>query len=233
MQFASELVEGLLLRRYQRFLADVRLADGTVVVAHCPNTGSMKTCLEPGTRAWLSRARPGRKLAYTWEVAEQDDARIYVNPAGANALVAEAIARGGVLELAGYTNLLREVRYGASSRIDLLLQRESEHCYVEVKNATLRMAPGCIAFPDAITARGTKHLHELMDMVRQGHRAVVFFCVGRTDAQIFRPAITIDPLYCATLAQAIRSGVEVLAYGVEIDRRHVVLARRLPVQFPD
>lgn len=229
MFFPTELIEGVLVRRYQRFLADVRLADGSVVVAHCPNTGSMKTCLEPGTRAWLSPARPGRKLAYTWEVAEQAEARIYVNPAGANLLAAEAITAGAVPELSAYPSLRREVRYGAGSRIDLLLQREAEHCYVEVKNATLRLGPGRVAFPDAVTARGTKHLLELMEMVRQGHRAVIFFCVGRTDAEVFEPAVSIDPLYCATLARAVRSGVEALAYGVEIDRRQVVLEKRLPV----
>lgn len=229
MRFASELVEGRLLRRYQRFLADVELSDGRVVVAHCANTGSMTTCLEPGTRAWLTRAREGRKLPFTWEVAEHDKTRIYVNPAGANGLVAEAVAKGTLGELAGYAELRREVRYGTNSRIDLLLEGERGRCFVEVKNATLRVAPRRAAFPDAVTARGTKHLEELVRVVQSGDRAVVLFCVARTDCDSFEPADSIDPTYAATLRRAAASGVEMLAYRVSIDRRGVRLSRRVPV----
>lgn len=230
MRFATELIEGKLLRRYQRFLADVELDDGSVVVAHCPNTGSMKTCLEPGTRAWLTRARPGRKLGFTWEVAERGDTRIYVHPAGANGLVAEAITEGVVDELSGYPTLRREVRYGKDSRIDLLLERGEERCYVEVKNATLRFDRDRAAFPDAVTARGKKHLEELMRVVREGHRGVVFFCVGRTDCTSFEPADGIDPAYGATLRAALAEGVEALAYRVSIDRRQVRITQRLPLR---
>ena len=233
MRFATELVEGRLLRRYQRFLAEVELDDGSVVVAHCPNTGSMKTCLEPGTRAWLSRARPERKLAYTWEVAECGDARIYVHPARANELVAEAITGSVIRELAGYETLRREVRYGKASRIDLLLGRGEELCYVEVKNATLRVAPGRAAFPDAVTVRGKKHLEELTEMVRSGHRGVVFFVVSRTDCASFEPADDIDPAYGAALRAALAAGVEALAYGVSIDHQEVRLTRRLPILLED
>ena len=233
MRFSTELVEGRLLRRYQRFFADVELDDGTVVVAHCPNTGSMKTCLEPGTRAWLTRARPGRKLAYTWEVAECGDARIYVHPAGANGLVAEAIDGGVIRELTGYETLRWEVRYGTGSRIDLLLGRGEELCYVEVKNATLRIAPGRAAFPDAVTARGKKHLEELTEVVRSGHRGVVFFAVSRTDCTTFEPADDIDPAYGVALRAALAAGVEALAYGVSIDREEVRLTRRIPIVLED
>lgn len=238
MRFATDLVEGKLLRRYQRFFADVELDDGSVVVAHCANTGSMKTCLEPGTRAWLTRAREGRKLPFTWEVAERETeggtkrgpTRIYVNPAGANGLTAEGITEGVVAELTGYDSLRREVRYGTNSRIDLLLERGSERCYVEVKNVTLHLGAGRAAFPDAVTTRGTKHLEELMQVVREGHRAVAFFCVARTDCDRFEPAGEIDPLYAATLRRAVEAGVEVLAYGVSIDREQVRLSHPLPVQ---
>lgn len=229
MQFATELVFGKLLRRYQRFLVDVELADGSVVVAHCANTGSMKTCLEPGTVVWLSRARAGRKLAFTWEVAECGGSRVYVYPAGANDLVAEAVTAGGIPELSGYASLRREVRYGANCRIDLLLERDRELCYVEVKNATLRVGPGRVAFPDAVTARGTKHLEELIEVARSGQRAVVFFCVARTDCDTFEPADAIDPVYGATLRRALEAGVEALAYGVTIEPSQVRLTRHIPI----
>lgn len=229
MKFATELVEGELLRRYQRFFADVKLADGSVVVAHCANTGSMATCLEPGTRAWLTRAREGRKLAFTWEVAELGKTRIYVNPAGANALVAEAITNETIEELVGYASLRREVRYGTGSRIDLLLEGEGAACYVEVKNVTLRVGARRAAFPDAVTTRGTRHLQELTRVVESGERAVALFCVARTDCDTFEPADHIDPVYAATLRRAAAAGVEMLAYRVSIDRRGVRLGRRVPV----
>ncbi len=233
MQFKSELIEGRLLRRYKRFFADVELTSGEVVVAHCPNTGSMKTCIEPEARAWLTRARPGRKLAYTWEVAEIGDTRIYVNPVGANALVAEAITDGSIPELAGYTQLRREVRYGDRSRIDILLEGPPDSnrppCYVEVKNVTLRVGAGCSAFPDAVTERGRKHLAELTRVVSSGARAVMFYCISRTDCDSFTSADDIDPAYGAALRTALESGVEVLAYGVAIETAGIRL--RNPVEF--
>lgn len=230
MRFSTPILRGRLLRRYQRFFADVELDDGRVVVAHCPNTGTMKTCLEPGTRAWITKAaRPGRKLEYTWEVAEQGSTLIYVNPAGANTVVAEAVQDGTIPELAGYTGLRREVKYGESSRIDLLLERAEDRCYVEVKNVTLLVGPGCAAFPDAVTERGRKHLEELMRVAQGGQRAVLFFCLARTDCSRFEPADAIDPKYGRALRQAVAHGVEVLAYGVTIHSEGIHLGERRPV----
>lgn len=165
-------------------------------------------------------------------MAQQGDALIYVNPAGANHLVAEAVTSGVVPELAGYPVLRREVRYGKNSRIDLLLERESERCYVEVKNVTLKLAEGRAAFPDAVTTRGTKHLEELMERAAAGDRAVIFFCLSRTDCVSFEPAQEIDPVYAATLSRAVAAGVEVLAYGVRIDRTSIQLEGRRTVHLP-
>jgi sugar fermentation stimulation protein A len=230
MRFVEPLVVGRLIRRYQRVLADFQLQDGTVVTAHCANPGSMRTCLEPGSRGWLSRSDdPRRKLRYTWQIAEVGRSRVYVYPAGANLLVKEGIEAGVVRELAGYPSLRSEVSYGARSRVDLLLEGDSGRCYVEVKNATLRLAASLAGFPDAVTERGLRHLDELEAMVAQGHRAVLLFCVSRTDARALAPADEIDPAYGHALRRAARRGVELLAYRALVSPREVRLKERVPV----
>lgn len=229
MEF-PELVYGHLIKRYKRFLADVRLDSGEEVTAHCANPGSMKSVLEPSPRVWLSRARPGRKLPFTWEVAELEGARVYVKPAGANRVVAAALAAGRIEELGGYDVIEPEIKYGTGSRIDFLLTGSSGRAYVEVKNVTLGLGGGRAAFPDSVTVRGTKHLLELLRVVEQGHRAVLVFCVGRTDATSVEAAADIDPVYARTLSEVAARGVEVIAYGGDISENGFRLARRIPVR---
>ncbi|RMH43807.1 MAG: DNA/RNA nuclease SfsA [Deltaproteobacteria bacterium] len=228
MEFGP-LIEGRLLRRYKRFLADVELCDGQVVVAHCANPGSMATCSPPGARVWLSRAdNPARKLRYTWELVEVDGALVCVNPVRANDLVAEAIERAVVRELAGYRTLRREVRRNGS-RFDLRLEGGGAPCWVEVKSATLAVGPGVVAFPDAVTARGARHARELADAAAAGDRAVLLFSCARSDAQRLRPADHVDPEYGRALRDAVAAGVEVLAYRGAIDLRGMRLVERVPV----
>jgi sugar fermentation stimulation protein A len=227
-----ELVSGQLIKRYKRFLADVRLDSGEEVTAHCANPGSMKSLLVPAPRVWLSRARPGRKLPFTWEVAELEGARVYVNPVGANRVVAEALELAAIPELSGYDVIQPEVKYGTGSRIDFLLSGPTGKAYVEVKNVTLGLGKGRSAFPDSVTARGTKHLLELAEVKRSGHRAVLLFCVSRTDALSVEAAADIDPTYAKTLAQVMQQGVEVLAYAGDIDEKGFRLSRSVPVIAP-
>jgi sugar fermentation stimulation protein A len=236
MRFEPALVPGTLIQRYQRFLADVRLPDGAVVTAHCPNTGSMLGCKAPDARVWLSPAdNPARKLRYTWELVEAvPDVLVGVHTGRTNALVEEAIAAGVVAELAGYPAIRREVRFGRErSRIDLLLSGNGRaDCYVEVKNVTAGVAAGIAIFPDAVSERGAKHLRELMHMVEQGQRAVIFYCVQRGDVQEVRPADEIDPLYGKTLREAIAAGVEALAYRADVSPEGIFVSTRLPVRCP-
>lgn len=217
MKFPEPLIPGQLLRRYQRFLADVRLADGRTVTAHCPNTGSMKGCQPEGARVWLSQSdNPRRKLAYTWELVEvRRGVLACVNTARPNAQAREAVRLGQVPELAGYRECRSEVRYGDErSRIDLLLSGHDQHpdAWVEVKNVTLEETPGRGYFPDAVTRRGQKHLRELMAQVNKGGRAVLFFVVNHTGIEAVRPADHIDSRYGELLREAVAGGVEVLAY---------------------
>jgi sugar fermentation stimulation protein A len=233
MQFAA-MVEGRLIRRYKRFFAEVELDGGAIVTAHCANPGSMRSCAPEGARVWLSAARPGLKLAWTWELVEVAGALICVNTGRANGVVAEGLAGGVVAEVAAYQTIRREVAYGERSRVDFLLERHSggavEQCYLEVKNVTLDGGDGMAAFPDSVTERGTRHLEELMEMVAHGHRAVLLFCCSRSDARRVRPADEIDPRYGATLRRAAAAGVEVLAYGCEVSPAGVWLRHRLPAE---
>lgn len=239
MRFPKPLVEGTLLRRYKRFLADVRLADGREVTAHCPNSGSMKTVAIAGNRALVSPAdNPKRKLHWTWEIAYvglDGGVPALVNTALPNRIVREGIEQGRITELADYPDTRPEVPYGERSRIDLLLTGpDRRDCYVEVKNVTLLAddEPGIARFPDAVTTRGTRHLRELMNVVASGGRGVLVFHVARADAEEVRPADAIDPEYGRTLREAVASGVEALAYRIHITPTDAAVERRLPVVLP-
>ncbi|MHA7840330.1 MAG: DNA/RNA nuclease SfsA [Gammaproteobacteria bacterium] len=233
MEFRPPLSHGIFIKRYKRFMADVRLPNGDIITLHCPNTGSMKNCLVPDAPVWYSHSEnPKRKYPCTWEIAEiEPGVRVGVNTHGANVLVQEAITNGVIKELQGYSDLRREVPYGEeNSRIDFLLRAGEAHCYVEVKNVTLWEDDKVAYFPDAISARGTKHLRELISMVEAGHRAVLLFCVQHTGATSVAPADHIDPLYGETLRLAAKAGVELLAYQASITPEAITLKQALPVK---
>ncbi|RTL53512.1 MAG: DNA/RNA nuclease SfsA [Rhodocyclaceae bacterium] len=226
------LTPGRLVVRRNRFVAEVALDDDRGVEAHCPNTGSMQGCKTPGSRVWLSPAEnPERKLQWTWELVEADGVLVGLHTGRTNALAREAIETGVVQELRGYAGIRPEVRYGSeNSRIDLLLTADGlPPCYVEVKNVTAAVDGGIGYFPDAVTTRGSKHLRELMEVVRDGGRGVIFFCVQRGDVAEVRPADHIDPVYGRTLREALAAGVEALAYRAEISPTEIRLVQRLPV----
>ncbi|MBB4284917.1 DNA/RNA nuclease SfsA [Roseospira goensis] len=234
MDFPTPLIRGTLVRRYQRFMADVVLDDGTPVTAHCANSGSMLTVKPPGAEVWLSRSdNPKRKLKYTWELVRIGDHLVGVNTNHPNALVADAITDGTIPELAGYDRLRREVKYGRNSRIDVLLEgRDRPTCYVEVKNVHMKRDPaegGAAEFPDAVTARGAKHLDELVDMVASGYRAVMVFLVQRGDCGRFRIAGDIDPAYLEALDRALSLGVEALCVSCTVTPERISVAGPLPL----
>ena len=231
MHFPSPLVEARLVRRYKRFLADVEMAGGEFVTAHCANPGTMLGLAEPGMRLLLSKsASTTRKLAWSWELVEADGALVGINTAHPNGLVAEAIAAGAIPELAGYDRLRREVRYGVNSRIDILLSGDSRpQTYVEIKNIHLSRTKGLAEFPDCVTARGAKHLRELSTMVAAGHRAVMVYLVQRGDTHEFALAREIDPAYAAAFDLARDAGVEMLAYDCRVSTQEITVNRRIPV----
>ena len=263
---------GTLIRRYKRFLADVKLEDGSVITAHCPNTGRMTTCAEPGWRVALSDSKnPKRKYRFTWELVHNGQCWICMNTGRANEVAAEALKNGVVPELAGYSEVLREQTFG-NSRFDLLLKgnaarapvkgraplQESPYCtdepevqgvvraspqrgeraanapsdplcYVEVKNVTLLAQDGCYAFPDAVTERGRKHLNELVEVVKAGHRAAMLYVIPRSDGTGFRAAHEIDPAYAEALSTAVSAGVELYAWRADVSPEEIRLVE--PVDY--
>lgn len=230
MFFNSPLTTAVLLQRYKRFLVDVKLADGSTVTAHCPNTGSMLSCSAPGSLAAISSSdNPNRKYPYTLEMVRDKTTWVGVNTSRTNALVAEAIEEGRIREFQEVTSIKREVKVSAESRLDLLVSHSGRTTYMEVKNCSLA-ENGCAMFPDAVTARGTKHLHELIQLAAAGRETCIFFLVQRMDADRFAPAAHIDPLYSRTLQLAAEKGVNILVYQARISLEGIEIKRKLPCE---
>lgn len=235
MKYSTPLIEATLERRYQRFLADVRLADGRSLTCHCPNTGSMLGCADPGLPVWLSRAdNPKRKYAHTWEqVATAEGVRVGIHTGRTNALVAEALAGNWLPELADCPEVRAEVSVpGAPMRADFRLNGPGGACFLEVKNVTAAVEDGVALFPDAPSARGRRHLEVLAGIVADGGRAALVFCAQRGDVHEVRPADAIDPAYGRGLRAAREAGVEIYALGARVGDEGIAVDRRLPVVCP-
>lgn len=235
MRFPAPLTRAILLRRYKRFLADVTLPSGETAVAHCANSGSMLGLAEPGTEIWLSmNTNPKARLDWRWELLRTKEGHLVnINTTHPNAVGAEAIRGGAIPALTGYATLRREVKYGANSRIDILLEDPSRpSCHVEIKSVTLRRPDGphptAAEFPDAVTARGAKHLRELSGIVAGGGRAVMLYLVQRQDCDAFRVAADIDPAYAAALAAARDDGVEILCHECRVTTDGIDIAGAIP-----
>ena len=232
MIFDPPCVEAKILKRYKRFLADIELPSGMIETAHCPNTGSMATCYEVGGKILVSHANnPNRKLRWTWELSKTELGYVGVNTTRPNKLVLEAIKNRKIENLCDYKTIQTEVKYGEeNSRIDILLSDPGK-CFLEVKNATLfDQHRNSVLFPDAITKRGQKHLHELIREVHKGNRAIIFFVVNRPEGVTFSIAKHIDPEYAKLMAQALSAGVEVLAWRTESNEFEIKLVEEVPVQ---
>lgn len=232
MKILPRLLLGKFHRRYKRFFSDVINIDGELLTIHCPNTGSMKNCLVENSECWYSLSNnPKRKLAGTLEIITNKYGNLAgINTNKANHLVREAIEASIIPELIGYEELRAEVKYGAeNSRIDFLLEDPAKgRCYIEVKSVTLEVSDGLVMFPDAVTSRGTKHLRELINVVQQGHRAILFFCVQVNGAKKMEVAEHIDPQYAKTLAEAINAGVEVIAWRAKLSDMEIILDCAIP-----
>jgi sugar fermentation stimulation protein A len=226
MQF-EKLIHGKLIKRYKRFLADIILDDDQVITAHVPNSGAMTSCIEENCDVWLTfHDNPKRKLKYTLELTKNDENLICTNTNVANKIAIEAIKNGTISELQGYDSLKPEQKYGQNSRIDILLENEKQKCFVEVKSVSLKI-DDYLAFPDSVTSRGTKHLNELYDMVKEGHRAVMLYVIQRTDNLPFRLACEIDKKYCEAFNEVTNKGVEVLVYQSSINLQSIDIFKKI------
>lgn len=224
-----DLISGRLVNRYKRFLTDVVLENGETVTAHCPNSGTMKTCCEPGRKVYLSsHDNPKRKLKYTWEMIDMPTSLVGINTQVPNRLVAESIGSSKIAEFADYDQVDREVSVGNHTRLDLLLSAPGKkQCYVEIKNCTL-VSDETALFPDAVTKRGLKHIETMETLLERGYRCVMFYLIQRMDATVFKPADRIDPDYGRALRSAHEKGLEILVYDTVIDLKSIAVNRRIP-----
>ncbi len=224
----TDLVKGTLIKRYKRFLADIRLESGELVTAHCANSGSMKNCIMEGADVYISpQDRPERKLKYTWEIIKMPTSLVGVNTGIPNKLVASAIESGKINELSGFTEIIPEIKTSEKTRLDLLLKdAHGKKAYVEIKNCTL-VEKGHAFFPDAITTRGQKHIKELMTLSAQGHDTALFFLIQRMDAEVFSPADHIDKKYGILLREAVKKGVKIIAYDTLITESSIEINKSI------
>jgi sugar fermentation stimulation protein A len=220
---------GTLIKRYKRFLADITLIDGTELTLHCPNSGAMRGCSAPGSPVIVSKSdNPKRKYAWTLEMVRENGVWIGVNTSMTNKLVHEALNNGVIHDFGKIESVQPEIKVSDKSRLDFLLQTETGPVYVEVKSCSL-VEEGKAIFPDAVTARGTKHLHELARLIDKKTRAAVLFCVQRADGHCFAPARHIDPVYAETLAEVQKEGVQVLAYRAEVSPEEVRIVSAMEI----
>lgn len=227
MKFSQPLISGRLIKRYKRFLADIELEDGVIVTTHCPNSGSMLSCDIPGSPVKLSyHDNPNRKYPFSWEMVKANNTWIGINTMLPNKLVSEFILKGLIPELVGYEKIITEKKVSQHSRLDLMLEKENEQCYIEIKNVSL-VQEGIARFPDAVTKRGAKHLRELIKLKEEGFRAVIFFLIQRQDGKYFMPANDIDPEYGRTLKEAHSKGVEILPYRAIVNPEEIRIDKKL------
>ncbi|HED36606.1 MAG TPA: DNA/RNA nuclease SfsA [Gammaproteobacteria bacterium] len=238
MHFDSPLIKARLVKRYKRFLADVILEDGSEITAHCANTGAMTGCAPEHASVWLSVSdNPKRKYPHSWQLVEvSPGVMACINTGITNRLVHEALLGQQITELTGFDNCRTEVAYGEEkSRVDFLLSYDmgdaEQLVYVEVKHVTLSTEPGIASFPDARTERGQKHLRELIQQVKMGHRAVLLFIIMRSDVSLVTSADAIDPEYGRLLRLAVKEGVQVLAWSVNISPVELTINRAVPFEF--
>lgn len=229
MKFNKSLTHGTLIKRYKRFLADVKLDNDEEVTAHCTNSGSMKSCLEEGAEVYMTPVDdPKRKTKFTWEMIKINGDWVGINTNIPNKLAYDAVLNGGIEKLSGYTTVKREISFG-NSRFDIYAENGSEKVFVEVKNVTLKEGENAL-FPDAVTSRGKKHLESLMQVKEQGMRAVMLYVVQRMDVDVFAPAWNIDPAYAKTLSEAYKKGVEIIPVQAKVTPEEIKIVRELPFE---
>lgn len=228
MKFQTKLIRGKLIKRYKRFLSDVELENGEIVIAHCTNSGAMTSCIEEGAPVYLSPAAdPKRKTKYTWEMIFINNGWVGINTMVPNKLAYDAIVDGSIDKLKGYSIVKREVTF-EDSRFDIYCENADEKCFVEVKNVTMKVGDSAL-FPDAVTTRGRKHLETLISVKKQGMRAVMLYVIQRMDVYDFGPATNIDPEYAISLKKAIDNGVEIIAVQAKVSPEGITIDKELPV----
>ncbi len=227
MNFEKILISGVFLKRYKRFFVDVKI-DGKIVTAHCPNTGSMMGLLNKGSRVWLSESNnPKRKLNYTLQIIEDGKSKVGVNTHLTNKIVYDALKNKLIPEFKNLDTIKKEVKFGKNTRFDFLLTIKDKKIFIEVKNVTLSRSKGIAEFPDAITARGQKHIDELLKAKKKGYEIYLLYVIQRDDCNVFKLASDIDPNYSELLVKAVEKKLNVLCYDCKFSSKGIKINRKI------
>lgn len=233
-KFPKPLLPGTLVKRYNRFLAEISLDRGDTITAHCVNTGRMEGIAMPGLRVWVSHEdRASRALKYTWQIVEVDGHLIGANTARPNLLVEQLLAERALPGLRNWKEMRREHRINAHSRCDFWLKEGRREHFIEVKNCHLVYPDHRGYFPDSVSERATKHLGELMELVEAGHRATVIFVVQHPDAKSIRPSDAHDPAMAIAARKAAAAGVKFRAVQVVTTPELITIERTIPVDLKE
>ena len=227
MKFKNELISGLLIKRYKRFFVDIKIKN-RVITAHCPNTGSMSGLLSEGNKVWISKSdNPNRKLKYTLEIIEKDKTKVGVNTHSANKIVHHALKNDLIHELKSFSEIRPETKFGSNTRFDFLVFKNKERAFIEVKNVTLSRKKEIAEFPDAITARGLKHINELVNASKKNYKIFILYLIQRDDCKFFSIAKDIDPAYAVALTKAVKKKLNILCYDCKFSSKGIKLNNRI------
>ena len=227
MFFENKLISGLLIKRYKRFFVDIKI-NNKIITAHCPNTGSMFGLLNKGNKVWISKTNnPNRKLKYTLEIIEDNKSKVGVNTHSTNKIVHHALKNNLIKEFNADINIQPETKFGVNTRFDFLVTNNKYRAFIEVKNVTLSRKKGLAEFPDSITARGLKHINELIKASKKNYKIFILFIIQRDDCKSFTIAKDIDPQYANTLAKAVKNKLNILCYDCKFSSKGIKLNNKI------
>ena len=230
MIFNKKLISGELVKRYKRFFVDVKI-NNKIITAHCPNTGSMMGLLSANNKVWLSKSEnPERKLKYTLQIIENKKSMVGVNTHLTNKIVLEALEKNSIKELKNLDNIKSEVKFGKNTRFDFLISKNNKKIFVEVKNVTLSRKKGVAEFPDAVTARGLKHISELINASKRGFETYLLFLIQRNDCNQFKIAQDIDPDYYKLLTEAAKKKLNIICYDCKFSPKGIKLNKNIKLK---
>ncbi len=227
MNFEKTLIPGVFIKRYKRFFADVKIKKN-VITAHCPNTGSMMGLLKPGNKVWVNKSNnPKRKLKYTLQIIEDNKSKVGINTHLTNKIVLDALRHKSIREFKNIENIKSEVKFGDKTRFDFLVSEKKQKYFIEVKNVTLCRKKAKAEFPDAITSRGLKHIHELIKASKKGYKIYLLFLIQRDDCNHFEIAKDIDAKYYQLLIKAVKKKLNVLCYDCKFSSKGIKLNKKI------
>ncbi len=231
MNFENRLISGLLVKRYKRFFADVKIND-KIITAHCPNTGSMYGLLKKGNKVWISKSNnPNRKLKYTLEIIEDNNSKVGVNTLSANKIIYHALQNNLIKEFNNISNIQPETKFGLNTRFDFLITDEKNKSFIEVKNVTLSRKRAIAEFPDAKTTRGLKHINELLKASKKNYKIFIIYLIQRDDCKSFTIAKDIDPNYAISLKKAVKNKLKILCYDCKFSSKGIKLNNKIKLKF--